>query len=146
MSIILKENNMEEAMTGALGVLAIGIGYVAILSPAIIIWVVFHYVSKIQKNKNETLVNIAKEINDPEQVREIVDQLNEKKNPTDLRKGGVILIFIGFGLAGFGVLSIPILKSVGFLVSSLGIGLLVAGYIYPNESEEITKAVESFEK
>jgi hypothetical protein len=32
------------------------------------------------------------------------------------------------------------------LVSSLGIGLLVAGYIYPNESEEITKAVESFEK
>ena len=75
-----------------------------------------------------------------------LDQLNEKKKPTDLRKGGIILIFIGFGLAGFGVLSIPILKSVGFLVSSLGIGLLVAGYIYPNESEEITKAVESFEK
>jgi hypothetical protein len=133
-------------MEGALGVLAIGTGYLAILSPALIIWVVFHYVSKIQKNKNETLVNIAKTINDPEQVREIVDQLNQKKKPTDLRKSGVILIFIGIGLAGFGVLSIPILKSVGFLVSSLGIGLLVAGYIYPNESEEITKAVESFEK
>jgi hypothetical protein len=133
-------------MEGALGALAIGTGYMAILSPALIIWVVFHYVSKIQKNKNETLVNIAKTINDPEQVREIVDQLNQKKKPTDLRKSGVILIFIGIGLAGFGVLSIPILKSVGFLVSSLGIGLLVAGYIYPNESEEITKAVESFEK
>ena len=103
-------------------------------------------VLQIQKNKNEALVNIAQAINDPDQVREIVDQLNEKKKPTDLRKGGIILIFIGFGLAGFGVLSIPILKSVGFLVSSLGIGLLVAGYIYPNESEEITKAVESFEK
>lgn len=133
-------------MEGALGVLAIGTGYLAILSPALIIWVVFHHVSKIQKNKNETLVNIAKTINDPEQVREIVDQLNQKKKPTDFRKSGVILIFIGIGLAGFGVLSIPILKSVGFLVSSLGIGLLVAGYIYPNESEEITKAVESFEK
>ena len=133
-------------MEGALGVLAIGTGYLAILSPALIIWVVFHHVSKIQKNKNETLVNIAKTINDPEQVREIVDQLNQKKKPTDLRKSGVILIFIGIGLAGFGVLSIPILKSVGFLVSSLGIGFLVAGYIYPNESEEITKAVESFEK
>ena len=133
-------------MEGALGALAIGTGYVAILSPALIIWVVFHYVNKLQKNKNETLVNIAKTINDPEQVREIVDQLNQKKKPTDLRKSGVILIFIGIGLAGFGVLSIPILKSVGFLVSSLGIGLLVAGYIYPNESEEITKAVESFEK
>ena len=133
-------------MEGALGALAIGTGYLAILSPALIIWVVFHYVNKLQKNKNETLVNIAKTINDPEQVREIVDQLNQKKKPTDLRKSGVILIFIGIGLAGFGALSIPILKSVGFLVSSLGIGLLVAGYIYPNESEEITKAVESFEK
>lgn len=133
-------------MEGALGALAIGTGYLGILSPVLIICVVFHYVNKLQKNKNETLVNIAKTINDPEQVREIVDQLNQKKKPTDLRKSGVILIFIGIGLAGFGVLSIPILKSVGFLVSSLGIGLLVAGYIYPNESEEITKAVESFEK
>ena len=133
-------------MEGALKALAIGSAYMAILSPALILWVVFHYVSKINKNKNETLVNIAKTINDPEQVREIVDQLNQKKKPTDLRKSGVILIFIGIGLAGFGALSIPILKSVGFLVSSLGIGLLVAGYIYPNESEEITKAVESFEK
>lgn len=133
-------------MEGALGALAIGTGYLAILSPALIIWVVFHYVNKLQKNKNETLLNIAKTINDPEQVREIVDQLNQKKKPTDLRKSGVILIFIGIGLAGFGVLSIPILKSVGFLVSSLGIGFLVAGYIYPSESEEITKAVESFEK
>ncbi len=133
---------MEEAIKA----LAIGTGYLAILSPALILWVVFHYVNKLQKNKNETLLNIAKTINDPEQVREIVDQLNQKKKPTDLRKSGVILIFIGIGLAGFGALSIPILKSVGFLVSSLGIGLLVAGYIYPNESEEITKAVESFEK
>ena len=49
-------------MEGALGALAIGTGYIAILSPALIIWVVFHYVSKIQKNKNEALVNIAQEL------------------------------------------------------------------------------------
>ena len=48
-------------MEGALGALAIGTGYMAILSPALIIWVVFHYVSKIQKNKNEALVNIAQD-------------------------------------------------------------------------------------
>ena len=46
-------------MEGALGALAIGTGYLAILSPALIIWVVFHYVNKLQKNKNETLLNIA---------------------------------------------------------------------------------------
>ena len=42
---------MEEAIKA----LAIGTAYMAILSPALILWVVFHYVSKIQKNKNETL-------------------------------------------------------------------------------------------
>ena len=84
-------------MDVALEALAIATAHMAILSPVLIIWVVLHYVNKIQKNKNETLVNIAKTIDDPEQVREIVDQLNQNKKPTDLRKGGVILIFIGFG-------------------------------------------------
>ena len=141
MSINFQENKMKD-------LLAIGTGYIAILCPVLIMWVVFHYVNKIQKSKNETLVNIAKTIEkvDPDQVREIIDQLHEPKRPTDLRKGGVILICIGFGLFGYGLLSIPILKGVGFLVSSIGIGLLAAGYIYPNESEEISKAVENFEK
>jgi hypothetical protein len=35
---------------------------------------------------------------------------------------------------------------VGLLVSAIGIGLMIAGYLYPIESEEINKAVEQFEK
>jgi len=32
------------------------------------------------------------------------------------------------------------------LVSAIGLGTLLAGYLYPNTSEELTNAVEEFEK
>ena len=37
-------------------------------------------------------------------------------------------------------------EGVGLLVGFIGIGTMAAGYIYPNTSEEITKAVEDFEE
>ena len=39
-----------------------------------------------------------------------------------------------------------ILKGVGALVGLIGVGQMVAGYVYPNQSEEINKAVEEYEK
>jgi len=39
-----------------------------------------------------------------------------------------------------------ILKGVGSLVALVGLGQIVAGYLYPNTSEEITSAVNEFEK
>jgi hypothetical protein len=50
------------------------------------------------------------------------------------------------GLFLFGLVSISILKGVGLLVICVGVGSLVAGYIYPNNSHEIAEAVEKFEK
>jgi len=44
------------------------------------------------------------------------------------------------------VTNIAILKGVGLLVICIGLGSLVAGYIYPNNSHEIAEAVEKFEK
>ena len=71
----------------------------------------------------------------------------KKKSPVDLRRSGVITIFIGAGLFMFGWIAIgEILKGVGALVALIGIGQMVAGYIYPNQSEEINKVVEEFEK
>jgi 2-keto-3-deoxy-6-phosphogluconate aldolase len=56
-------------------------------------------------------------------------------------------MFIGLGLFLFGlVVMISILKGVGLLVVCIGLGSWVAGYIYPNDSKEIDKAVEKFEK
>ena len=37
-------------------------------------------------------------------------------------------------------------KGIGLLVGAIGVGQIIAGYLYPNDSAEITKAVENFEK
>ena len=37
-------------------------------------------------------------------------------------------------------------EGVGLLVMALGVGIVTAGYIYPNTGEEITEAVEKFEE
>ena len=39
-----------------------------------------------------------------------------------------------------------ILKGVGLLVATIGVGTFVAGYLFPDDSAGITKAVENFEK
>jgi hypothetical protein len=37
-------------------------------------------------------------------------------------------------------------EGIGLLVGAIGVGTLIAGYLYPNTSEELTHAVEEFEK
>ena len=39
-----------------------------------------------------------------------------------------------------------IMQAVGALVSLVGLGTMIAGYLYPNTSQELTNAVEEFEK
>ncbi len=38
------------------------------------------------------------------------------------------------------------MQAVGALVSLVGLGTMIAGYLYPNTSQELTNAVEEFEK
>ena len=119
------------------------------LLPALIIWIVFVYESRNKKNKYDTIIEVSKKITDPEEIRELIESLkdNQKKSPTDLRRSGVITIFIGAGLFMLGWIALgEILKGVGALVGLIGVGQMVAGYIYPNQSEEINKAVEEYEK
>jgi hypothetical protein len=35
---------------------------------------------------------------------------------------------------------------VGLLVATIGVGIIIAGYLFPDDSTGITKAVEEFEK
>ena len=70
-----------------------------------------------------------------------------KKQPIDYRRTGVITLFTGVGLFLFGVFFLgSILKGIGSLVALVGLGQIVAGYLYPNTSEEITSVVDEFEK
>ena len=122
-------------------------GYVAILMPVLLVGVIFFFVSKMERNKYNAIIEVSKNLDDSSKIEEILDTLNDKKKPIDYRRSGVITLFVGLGLFLFGaVSSIDILKGVGLLVATIGVGSIIAGYLYPNESAEITKAVEDFEK
>ncbi len=38
------------------------------------------------------------------------------------------------------------LANLGLLVMFIGVGQMIAGYVYPNQADEINNAVENFEK
>ena len=130
------------------GILALGIGYVAVLMPVLILLVIFIYDTKNKKNRYDTLITISKNINDPDDIKEILESLVERKSPTDYRRSGVITIGIGVGLFLFDKIGLgtDVISGVGLLVLAIGVGQIIAGYLYPIESEEINKAVEEFEK
>jgi hypothetical protein len=92
------------------------------------------------------MVDISKNLENESDIKDLLENFNEKKKPMDYRRNGVITMFIGLGLFIFGLVNIPILKGVGLLIICIGFGSLVAGYIYPNESEEIDKSVQRFEE
>ena len=121
-----------------LGVLA-GI----IIPVSVFIWLYFE-----GKDKNKTIVEIAKHLNDPSKVDEFIQILDErKKEPIDYRRGGVITAFVGIGIYILGYVSMGnFFEGIGLLVATIGIGSMLAGYLYPNTSEELTTAVEKFEE
>ena len=100
------------------------------------------------KHKNETIKEIAKHLDNPLKINELVGILDErKKEPLDYRRGGIITMFVGIGIYLFGLVAMgSLFKGVGLLVGVIGAGVMAAGYLYPNTSEELTSAVEKFEK
>ena len=109
---------------------------------------VFIWLYKDAKGKRETVLEISKNLEDPSKVEELLKIFEErKKEPIDYRRNGVITLFVGAGLYLLGYLAIGrILEGVGALVGLIGIGTLIAGYLYPNTGKELTNAVEEFEK
>ena len=109
---------------------------------------ILYWLYRENKNKNETIIEISKNLNDPSKVEELLKIFEErKKEPIDYRRSGVITLFVGAGLymLGFIVLG-KILEGVGALVGLIGVGQIFAGYLYPNTGKEITHAVEEYEK
>tara|TARA_B100000212_G_scaffold243937_1_gene186040 strand:- start:98 stop:517 length:420 start_codon:yes stop_codon:yes gene_type:complete len=118
--------------------------FVAIIIPiSVFIWLYLE-----SKDRNKTILEISKNLEDPSKIEWMMEMLDErKKEPIDFRRTGVITLFSGLGLFLLGVFFLgPLLKGVGALVASIGIGQVIAGYLYPNTSEELTNAVEDFEK
>jgi hypothetical protein len=109
---------------------------------------VFVWLYKDAKGKRETVLEISKNLNDPVKIEELLQIFEErKKEPIDYRRNGVITIFVGVGLFLSGYLALGrVLEGVGALVGLIGIGTMIAGYLYPNTGKELTDAVEQYEK
>jgi len=128
----------SEILIPILGILA-GI----IVPVSVFIWLYF-----AGKDKNRTILEISKNIDDPSKVEDLIGMLDErKKEPIDYRRTGVVTLFTGVGLFLSGVFFLgSVLKGVGALVAAIGLGQIIAGYLYPNTSQELTNAVEDFER
>jgi hypothetical protein len=99
------------------------------------------------KGKRDAVLEIAKHLDDPSKVEKLINLFDErKKEPIDYRRGGVITLFVGVGIYLLGLFAMGnFFQGIGMLVGAIGLGTLIAGYLYPNTSEEITAAVERFE-
>tara|TARA_B100000929_G_scaffold29420_1_gene21563 strand:- start:1982 stop:2371 length:390 start_codon:yes stop_codon:yes gene_type:complete len=114
-----------------------------IIPVSVFIWLYYE-----GKGQRETTLEIAKHLNDPSKVGELLGIFDErKKEPIDYRRGGVITIFVGIGIYLLGVVALgSLFEGIGLLVGVIGVGTMIAGYLYPNTSEELTNAVEKFEE
>ena len=100
------------------------------------------------KGKREAAIEISKHLDDASKIDELIAIFDaRKKEPIDYRRNGVITFFVGLGLYLFGYVWLGIVfEGIGLLVGTIGIGTLIAGYLYPNTGKELTDAVEKFEK
>ena len=130
------------------GEMALLISILGILLPVLIILIVFVNESKQKKYKYDALIEVSKNVKDSEEISNLLKSFKENKSNKDLRRTGLVTLFTGIGLAALGKfgLSLDILFGVGLLVMFIGIGQMIAGYVYPNQPDEITDVVESYEK
>ena len=127
--------------------LSLAIPIVGILFPVLMIYVILYFDNKSKKEKYDAMIEISKNLQDPSEIKELLEDFKEKKQPIDYRRSGVLTLFVGIGLFLLGyVLPFAMVKGIGLLVGAIGVGQIIAGYLYPNDSAEITKAVENFEK
>ncbi|MAD59425.1 MAG: hypothetical protein CMB81_03735 [Flammeovirgaceae bacterium] len=140
LTILLHENFINAGLL---------IPILGILLPLLIVLVVFYFSSKETKYKYDALIEATKNIKDSEDVKGLLESFKKrKKSNTDYRKTGLVTMFTGVGLAFFGNYGLKndIVFGVGLLVIFIGVGQMIAGYVYPNQADEINNAVENFEK
>ena len=107
------------------------------LLSATIVLTVAYFNYQTSKSKHNALVELSKNIDDPSQLEELIKSLEDKEEPTDFRRTGVITFFTGIGIYIFGmVITEEGLEGVGLLVAVIGAGMVIAGYLFPREREK----------
>tara|TARA_Y100001936_G_C15965541_1_gene608119 strand:+ start:227 stop:634 length:408 start_codon:yes stop_codon:yes gene_type:complete len=114
-----------------------------IIPASVFIWLYYE-----GKGKRETILEIAKNMDDPSKLEDLLRIFEErKKQPIDYRRSGVITCSVGIGIYLFGFVALGALfEGIGLLIAVIGVGLIIAGYLYPSTSEELNSAVEKYEE
>ena len=121
---------------------------IGVLTGIIVPLAVFVWLYHEEKGKREAIIEIAKHLDDPAKAEQLLGLFDErKKAPIDYRRGGVITLFVGVGIYLLGAVAFGnFFEGIGLLVGAIGVGIVIAGYLYPNTGEELPDAVEEFEK
>ncbi len=67
--------------------LALGIPYVAILMPVLLVGIALFFNNRGQKDKYDTMIEISKNIQDPSGIKDILEDLQERKTHRYRRVG-----------------------------------------------------------
>ena len=106
----------------------------AVIAVAVFTWLYFE-----SKHKRDALIELAQRANDPEQIADIVESLEEPRASTDKnsnKRGGLITLFVGIGLYLLGTIALgSVLQGVGALVGFIGAGVLLAAYLFPRQPQ-----------
>ena len=108
----------------------------------------FLWLYRENKNKYAAVVEISKNLDNPSKAEELIKIFEDrKKEPIDYRRSGVITLFVGIGIYFLGVIAMGrFFEAAGVLVALIGVGQIIAGYLYPNTGKELTDAVDEYEK
>ena len=70
-----------------------------VLTGIVVPLAVFVWLYHEEKGKREAIIEIAKHLDDPAKVEQLLGLFDErKKAPIDYRRGGVITLFVGVGI------------------------------------------------
>ena len=124
------------------------IPFAGMLIGIIIPLAIFLWLYHENKNKYAAVVEISKNLDNPSKAEELIKIFEDrKKEPIDYRRSGVITLFVGIGIYFLGVIAMGrFFDAAGVLVALIGVGQIIAGYLYPNTGKELTDAVEEYEK
>ena len=107
------------------------------LLSATIVLTVAYFNYQTSKSKHNALVEVSKNIDGPSQLEGLIKSLEEKQEPSDPRRNGVVTFFTGMGIYIFGVVvTRGGLEGVGLLVAAIGAGIVIAGYLFPRGREK----------
>ena len=105
-----------------------------IIAVAAFAWLYFE-----SKHKRDALLELAQRAENPEQLAEIVQSLEEPRPVSDdhsAKRSGLITLFVGVGIYLLGAMALgAVLKAVGTLVAFIGAGILLAAFLFPRDRQ-----------